>query len=154
MVADIAKGFVPVHFFVRWDGSPLWTWALAYGAAAIVGHVFSVYMRFRGGKGVATAAGVFLALSPVAVLVALLVWLGVLAGSRMVSLASICAALTLIAALVVTESRPSVMALGILVAAFVVYAHRANIGRIVRGEEHRFGRSGTKPGPLGGGEPT
>ena len=154
MMADIAKGFAPVHFFVRWDGSPLWTWALAYGAAAIVGHVFSVYMRFRGGKGVATAAGVFLALSPVAVLVALLVWLGVLAASRMVSLASICAALTLMAALLVTESRPSVMALGLVVAAFVIYAHRANIGRIVRGEEHRFGRSGTSPGRLGGGNST
>src|SRR5690606_1221303 len=85
MVADILKGFLPTYLFVRWDASPAWTWALAYGAATIVGHVFSIYMRFRGGKGVATAAGVFLALSPVAVLCALGVWLGTLFGSRMVS---------------------------------------------------------------------
>lgn len=143
MVADIVKGFVPAFLFIRWDNSELWSWALAYGAAAIVGHVFSIYMRFRGGKGVATAAGVFLALSPVAVLFALLVWMGVLTASKMVSLASISAALTLIAALLITESRPSVMALGIVVAVFVIYAHRSNIGRILRGEEHRFGRART-----------
>lgn len=148
MVVDVLKGFVPPFLFAQWDGSPLWTWALAYGAAAIVGHVFSVYMRFRGGKGVATAAGVFLALSPVAVLVALAVWLGVLFGWRMVSLASICAAGTLIVALLLTESRPAVMALGIMVATFVVYAHRSNIGRIVRGEEYRFGQPRAEPDSL------
>ncbi len=147
MAVDVLKGFVPTFLFARWDGSPLWSWALAYGAAAIVGHVFSVYMSFRGGKGVATAAGVFLALSPAAVLIALAVWLGVLAASRMVSLASIGAAGTLMVALLVTESRASVTALGILVASFVVYAHRGNIGRILRGEEYRFGRPRTKPDP-------
>jgi acyl phosphate:glycerol-3-phosphate acyltransferase len=141
MVADMAKGFMPVALFGRVDGSPQWSWVLAYGAAAILGHVFSIYMRFRGGKGVATAAGVFLALSPVAVGFALAGWLVVLRIGRMVSLASIVAAAILVGALVVTESRPEVMSLGILVAAFVLYAHRANMGRIVRGEEHRFGRT-------------
>lgn len=139
MVFDVLKGFAPTALFVQWDGHQAWTWALAYGAAAILGHVFSVYMRFRGGKGVATAAGVFLALSPAAVGPALGVWLVVLAGSRMVSLASIAAALTLIGALLVLEDRPPVLLLGLAVAVFVIYAHRANIGRILRGEEHRFG---------------
>lgn len=139
MLFDVAKGFVPAALFPLWDGSPEWGWALAYGAAAIIGHVFSIYMRFRGGKGVATAAGVFLAIAPKAVLPALVAWLVLLKLSRMVSLASITAAVTLIASLLVTEDRPAVLALGVAVALFVIYAHRTNIGRIRRGEEHRFG---------------
>ena len=141
MVLDVLKGFLPAALFPQWDGEAGWAWALAYGAAAIVGHVFPVYMRFRGGKGVATAAGVFLALAPKAVLPALIVWLAVLGVWRMVSLASIAAAATLIAALVVTEPRLPVLFLGIAVATFVVYAHRTNIRRILRGEEYRFGKA-------------
>ena len=64
MVVDIAKGWLPVFLFPQVDGSAAWTWALAYGAAAIVGHVFSFWVGFRGGKGVATSGGVFLALAP------------------------------------------------------------------------------------------
>jgi acyl phosphate:glycerol-3-phosphate acyltransferase len=139
MVADLAKGFVPTALFAQWDGSGAWAWSLAYGAAAIVGHVFPVYMHFRGGKGVVTATGVFLALSPVAVAVALTAWLVVLRVGRMVSLASILAAGVLVPALLLTESRGEVLALGIAVAALVIYGHRGNIGRIVRGEEYRFG---------------
>ena len=145
MVLDILKGFLPAALFPLWDGEAGWGWALAYGAAAIVGHVFSAFMRFRGGKGVATAAGVFLALAPKAVLPALLVWLAVLGIWRMVSLASIAAAGTLIVALALTEPRLPVLLLGIVVAAFVVYAHRSNIRRIVRGEEFRFGKARVAP---------
>jgi glycerol-3-phosphate acyltransferase PlsY len=139
MVFDVLKGFLPTLLFVRWDSRPEWSWALAYGAAAIIGHMFSVYLRFRGGKGVATAGGVFLALAPQAVLPAILVWAVVLRAWRMVSLASISAAVTLIIALAVSESRAPVLVLGVAVALLVVYAHRKNIGRIVRGEEYRFG---------------
>ena len=89
MVFDILKGTFPVVAFSRWDGSPDWRWELAYGAAAIVGHVFSIYMRFRGGKGVATSAGVFLALAPVPLGVGLVAWLLVLKTMRMVSAGSI-----------------------------------------------------------------
>ena len=145
MVFDMAKGFVPAALFAQWDRTDAWGWSLAYGAAAILGHVFSIYMRFRGGKGVATATGVFLALSPLAVSIAIVAWVLVLATSRMVSLASIVAAAILVAALVVTESRSEVRILGVAVASFVIFAHRTNIGRILRGEEHRFGRSRSAP---------
>lgn len=144
MIVDMAKGFIPAALFAQWDRSEAWAWALAYGAAAILGHVFSIYMKFRGGKGVATATGVFLALSPVAVSVAIVAWLTVLRSSRMVSLASIVAAAVLVAALVVTESRLEVRILGAAVASFVILAHRSNVGRILRGEEHRFGKPRTK----------
>jgi glycerol-3-phosphate acyltransferase PlsY len=144
MLFDVLKGFFPAAYFPLWDGSPRWHWTLAYGAAAILGHAFSVYMRFRGGKGVATAAGVFLALAPFAVLAAFAVWLGVLRLSRMVSLSSMAAALALVGVLAFTATRVEVLALGLAVAAFVIVAHRANIGRILRGEEYRFGRPGDR----------
>lgn len=140
MVLDVLKGFVPAFFFQRLDASPDWRWALAYGAAAIVGHVFSVYMSFRGGKGVATGAGVFLGLAPLALGVAFAVWLGVLRLGRMVSLASIAAAVVLLVMLLVTSNPVEVRILGAGLAAFVVFAHRTNIRRIARGEEPRFGR--------------
>jgi acyl phosphate:glycerol-3-phosphate acyltransferase len=151
MLFDMAKGLVPAALFPQLDGEAGWAWALAYGAAAILGHVFSIYMRFQGGKGVATATGVFAALSPVATGIALVAWLLVLRFGRMVSLASIVAAATLVGALVLTEDRAEVLALGVVVAAFVVFKHRANVGRILRGEEHRFGTSG-KPGLANGEE--
>lgn len=150
MIFDIAKGFIPTAFFPRWDGSPVWSWALLYGAAAIVGHVFSLYLRFKGGKGVATATGVFLALSPVAMLIATAVWVLVLRIGRMVSLASVLAALVLIIALLLTESRTEVLLLGVGVSLFVIVMHRSNIGRILRGEEHRFGKDRPRAGRADG----
>ncbi|HEX5725233.1 MAG TPA: glycerol-3-phosphate 1-O-acyltransferase PlsY [Longimicrobiaceae bacterium] len=139
MVFDILKGFLPTHFFQHWDSSPAWEWALAYGVAAIVGHVFSIYMRFRGGKGVATGAGVFLALAPLAVGVGLLVWLVVLRATRMVSAGSVSAALVVALLLLLTPVEREVQLLGLGIALFIVFAHRGNLGRIARGEEPRFG---------------
>lgn len=139
MLFDVAKGFVPAFFFSGWDSSADWRWALLYGGAAIVGHVFSVYMKFRGGKGVATGAGVFLGLAPVALGVGFAVWLVTLRLGRMVSLASILAAVSMVPLLFATRRPPEVLVLGTAVAAFVVFAHRANIRRIARGEEPRFG---------------
>ena len=148
MLVDVAKGFIPAVLFARIDGVDGWSWALLYGAAAIVGHVFPVYMRFRGGKGVATGAGAFLAIAPLAVLPAVVAWLVLLKVSRMVSLASIGAALTLIAGLLVAEDRAGVRWAGVTVALFVIFAHRSNIGRIMRGQEHRFGAP--RAGPAAG----
>jgi glycerol-3-phosphate acyltransferase PlsY len=142
MVFDVLKGFLPVLLFSAWDGSPDYRWGLLYGAAAIVGHVFSIYMGFKGGKGVATSAGVFLALAPLAVGVGLLVWLGVLAATRMVSAASISAALV-VALLLLLPFAPvpgPVRILGCAICLFVIFAHRSNISRILKGTESRFGR--------------
>jgi acyl phosphate:glycerol-3-phosphate acyltransferase len=140
---DIFKGWLPAFWFPQLDGRA-WQWALAYGTAAIVGHIFSVYVRFRGGKGVATGAGVFLALAPVAVLVGLVVWVGLVALTGYVSLASIAAAALLPAAVLLTRGADPVFWLAAAVGAFVIFAHRANIGRLLRGEEHSFRRARQK----------
>jgi glycerol-3-phosphate acyltransferase PlsY len=139
-VVDILKGWFPTAFFPLWDGDPLPHWALAYGFAAIIGHVFSLYVGFRGGKGVATGAGVFLALAPWAVLAGLLSWAAIIYLTGYVSLASITAALLLPALVLALQGVTPVFWLALALSAFVIYAHRANIRRLLRGEEHRFGR--------------
>jgi acyl phosphate:glycerol-3-phosphate acyltransferase len=142
-VIDIAKGWFPTVVFPPADGRPA-AWALAYGAAAIVGHVFSVFVAFRGGKGVATGAGVFLALAPAAVLIGLLVWLTLVLTTGYVSLASVTAAALLPLLLLLFRGVDAVLWLSIALAGFVIWAHRANVRRLLRGEEHRF-RRGPRP---------
>jgi glycerol-3-phosphate acyltransferase PlsY len=139
-VVDVAKGFLPVYFFPQIDGTDWIGWSLSYGAAAIIGHMFSVYVGFRGGKGVATGGGVFLALAPLAALGSLLVWTVLVFMTGYVSLASIAAAAALPILIAIAGAPLAVLALAIALAAFVIYAHRGNIGRLRRGEEHRFRR--------------
>ena len=117
-------------------------WGLAYGIAAIAGHVRPIFLRGKGGgKGVATAAGVFVALAPVPMSVALVVWLAVVLVTGYVSLASLAAAAALPIALAVVRGPASPLTLvALAVALFVFWTHRANIGRLRRGEEPRFGR--------------
>jgi glycerol-3-phosphate acyltransferase PlsY len=142
-LVDALKGFVPAYFFSRWFGAHP-HWAMGYGLAAIVGHVKPVFLLGRGGgggKGVATAAGVFLGLAPVATLAALAVFAAVVAVTGYVSLGSLLAALALVATLALTVGvRAPVFGLGAAVAAFVFWSHRANIGRLRRGEESSFRR--------------
>lgn len=145
MAFDVLKGFLPVFLFGAWDSAAAapadLRWKLAYGAAAIIGHVFSVYVGFKGGKGVATSAGVFLALAPIAVGAGLLTWLVVLRTTRMVSAGSISAAAVVGALLLLLPGvETPIRFLGLGVVAFVIFAHRSNIGRILKGTEPRFGQ--------------
>ncbi|HET9439227.1 MAG TPA: glycerol-3-phosphate 1-O-acyltransferase PlsY [Longimicrobiales bacterium] len=143
-ILDILKGWLPTFYFPRIDQSDRWEWALAYGAAAIVGHVFSVYVRFKGGKGVATGAGVFLALAPLAVLAGLVVWATLLFLTGTVSIASIAAAAVLPLAVALLYDERLVLVLALALSIFVIFAHRANIRRLARGEEHSFRRKEAK----------
>lgn len=144
-IIDIAKGWFPAAFFPLWDGSARAEWALAYGAAAILGHVFSVFVGFKGGKGVATSAGVFLALAPYAVLTGLVVWAVIVYATGYVSLASITAAALLPPLVFGLLGAGPVFWVALALALFVIYAHRANIRRLLRGEEHRFRRKAAAP---------
>ena len=137
-ILDIFKGWLPTAIFPRFDNSEAWEWALAYGAAAIVGHVFSVYVRFKGGKGVATGAGVFLALAPVAVLIATAVFAILVFITGTVSIGSLTAAATLLVSIFVLDDRTPVQILAVVLALFITYAHRSNIRRLMRGEEPSF----------------
>jgi glycerol-3-phosphate acyltransferase PlsY len=145
---DIAKGVIPVLVFAsRVSHSELF--GLACGIAAIVGHVFSVFVGFKGGKGVATAAGVMLALTPLAFAVAALVWLLTLGLSGYVSLASIAAAAVLPLAVYFLEppDQPQILWLDVLIAIGVIALHRKNIHRLLKGTENRFGRGAASTSP-------
>jgi glycerol-3-phosphate acyltransferase PlsY len=138
---DIAKGAVPVLLFApQVTDSELF--ALACGVAAILGHVFSVFVQFKGGKGVATAAGVMLGLTPVALSVAAIVWALVVLLTGYVSLGSIAAAVVLPFAVYLLEHprTPELLWIDTLVAGGVILLHRRNIQRLLKGTESRFGR--------------
>jgi glycerol-3-phosphate acyltransferase PlsY len=145
---DIAKGALPVLIFAP-QASASELFALACGIAAIVGHVFSVFVRFQGGKGVATAAGVMLGLTPLALGIAATVWGLVLLLTGYVSLSSIAAAAVLPAAVYLLENarRPAVLWVSIVVAAGVILLHRRNIERLFKGTESRFGKRAASTPP-------
>jgi len=137
-VLDVSKGYVPAAFFPLWDGSATSSLAILYGTLAIVGHVWSVFMRFDGGKGVATGTGVLLALAPVTTLVAALVWVGIVLITHTVSVASITATTLVPVIAYMLDASPSVTTFCAAAAMFVWWTHRTNIRRLMRGEEHRF----------------
>ena len=138
---DIAKGAIPVLVFAR-QASDSQLFAMACGVAAIVGHVFSVFVGFKGGKGVATAAGVVLGLTPLALGAAALVWVVLVLLTGYVSLGSIAAAAVLPVAVYLLEDsvRPEILWVDIAIAAGVILTHRRNIQRLLKGTENRFGR--------------
>lgn len=148
LLADAAKGWLAVFVVARlvagWfypeSGSTAQEWfALCAGIAAILGHNYTCWLHFKGGKGIATSAGVLVALVPVPLLIVLGVWISVFALSRYVSLASISAAFTLpFAAWAFGESRTIIVVTAAL-AALAIYKHKANIQRLLNGTENRIG---------------
>jgi glycerol-3-phosphate acyltransferase PlsY len=143
---DAAKGAIPVLLFApRISDSQVV--ALLCGVVAIVGHVFSVFVRFKGGKGVATAAGVMLALTPAALGVAALVWALLVYLTGYVSLGSIVAAAVFPVAVFLLErpDRSEILWVDALVAAAIIWLHRTNIKRLLQGTENRFGRRAAPP---------
>ena len=144
LILDLAKGLVAVliarHFA---PGTPGFPSELAVGAAvaAVLGHIFPVWLRFKGGKGVATALGVFLALAPAVALAALLVFALLVAITRIVSLSSIIAAavIPVFAMLLLPDRSPIYLSGVIFIALLVIVKHHANIARLLKGTESRFG---------------
>ena len=135
---DLAKGAVAVALLGPWSGGPAWL-PVARGAAAVLGHVFSPYLRFRGGKGVATAAGAFLALAPLAIAISVGTWGAVLWLSGYVSVSSLVAvALFPVWARLTRPDAPYTFWGGVAIASLIVFSHRANIRRLLAGTESRF----------------
>jgi glycerol-3-phosphate acyltransferase PlsY len=146
-LADALKGALPVLYLPPRVVSPRdpIVWAIACGIAAIAGHVRPIFLKLRrGGKGVATAAGVFFALAPIPMAVTFVVFVVVVLATGYVSLGSMVSAVVLPAFLLVTLGlRSPLFGVSALIALFVFWTHRSNIGRLRRGEEHRFGKRGS-----------
>jgi glycerol-3-phosphate acyltransferase PlsY len=136
LAADAAKGFLPV-----WLGHRLGLSPAAVGAAgllAIVGHMFTLFLRGRGGKGVATSLGVALGLSPLPALAGLGLYALVFAATRLSSLGSLLGVYTFTLGFLLRESPPRpLVVLAIVIAVLVTLRHRDNVARLLRGEEKR-----------------
>ena len=144
-IADCLKGFLPVALLPGVTGATSEIgWRVAYGVAAIAGHVKPVFLLGRGGgKGVATASGVFLALAPMAMLISMISFAAIVAATGYVSLGSLVSAVVLMCAVAIRGTGGTPLLITVtLVALFVFWTHRANIERLRAGTEHRFGKRG------------
>jgi acyl phosphate:glycerol-3-phosphate acyltransferase len=140
LLFDIAKGCLPTLLAFAWLGPDI---AIAVGLGTVLGHCFPVWLRFRGGKGVATAAGVILALTPLVVPIILALFVAIVWATRYVSLGSCLAAVAApITAWLLGHVQPA--ELYVVLALVVVVTHRANIRRLVKGEESKLSFSTKK----------
>lgn len=143
---DMAKGYVPVAVVgPAVSGGVLIP--LLCGVAAVLGHMFSPFVGFKGGKGVATGAGVVLAMAPLAFLGAFGIWALLVFLTGYVSLGSVVAAASLpLLTVWLYPGRPAVLWITAALGALVVWMHRGNIGRLLKGTESRFGRNAKETG--------
>jgi glycerol-3-phosphate acyltransferase PlsY len=155
LLADAAKGWLAVAILSQFVVEKLLppdslhgkheTAALLSGIFAILGHNYTCWLKFKGGKGVATTAGVLLAWTPVGFGIALAVWLVVFALSRFVSLASIVAAVSLPVATWLSGRSPTFIVVTAVLGALAIYKHKDNIKRLLNGTEHRVGQKKPEP---------
>ncbi len=141
LIGDISKGAVPVLLAMWLIGTDTLTkqfWIALIGFSSFLGHIFPIYLKFRGGKGVATATGVFFAISPLAVVFDLLIFLFVVWRFRYVSLGSLSAAFAMPFLLFIISGKKAYISLSILMAILIFYRHKENIGRLLKGEENRL----------------
>jgi len=149
VLIDVGKGAVATLLISKIGANsiPLDTTLIriAAGASAIVGHVWTIFAGFRGGKGVGTAFGVLFALAPIASAAAGIVWLILVLATRIVSIGSITAGILFPITLLVEKKflnkhiSDSLLIMGILIALLIIVTHRSNIVRLIRGEENKFG---------------
>lgn len=150
LMVDALKGFVGCRYVPviglalspdpgQWSVAGREYWAMAAGLATILGHNYSCWLRGKGGKGIATSAGVLLALVPQAGFLVLAMWALVVAATRYVSLGSIAAAVFLPAAIWLCHGSIRLILLGVVLGGLAVYKHRSNVQRLMKGTENRIG---------------
>lgn len=142
LIGDVGKGALAVWLGMKTSGE---AFGIFCGMAALMGHSYSIFIKFKGGKMVATGLGVLLVLAPKVALVAAVVWLLVLVLTRYVSLASILAAFSLLPSMYIFGASAGIKVFLGAAAAFVIFRHRANVGRLRSGQEYKIGeKSGRK----------
>jgi glycerol-3-phosphate acyltransferase PlsY len=136
LILDTAKGYLPVILTWSWLKSP--DYVALVGLFAILGHCYSPFLRFKGGKGVATGLGVYLALLPLAVLLAAVIFGLLIWRFRYVALSSMGAAWAMVPLIYLMERSPMLTLFTALIALLITWRHRENIGRLIKGEEPKF----------------
>ncbi|UCF05439.1 MAG: glycerol-3-phosphate 1-O-acyltransferase PlsY [bacterium] len=143
LIFDIGKGFIAVQFFSKFGGTSF-AYALLAAFVVVLGHNYSLFVGFSGGKGIGTTSGVFLALAPHAVGICFGLWIVALLMTRIVSVASLVAAIALPLAILFSnrafdaEIHGSILVLSIAVVILVIYKHRSNIRRLREGTEKKI----------------
>ena len=137
LVGDTLKGFLPLLAFKTWL-EPTPTQLGIASAVAILGHCYPVYLKFKGGKGVATALGIFLVISPKAVFFALIVFILTVTITRYISLGSVLAALSAPLVILFLNHQQPIFLATLFIAALVIWRHNSNIRRLLDGTENRF----------------
>lgn len=138
LVGDMLKGWLPVAAAAALTDR---AWLIgATGFAAFLGHLYPLFFRFHGGKGVATAAGVFLGLHFTVGALLVVIWLGVARWSRYASLAALCAAACAPVLVWYLAAAPAFIALAMAIAVLLFWRHRDNIRRLLAGQERKLGR--------------
>lgn len=149
VMADAAKGFAPVWLFPAWDGRAESWLALAFGLCVIAGHVRPIFVGSGGTTGVPTIGGVLLALAPLSVAVALLVWVGIAALTRVVPAASLTAATLVPIVAWIADAPGETTAFAAVLACLVWWTHREAVGRLSHGREVPSGDAGRQRAPVG-----
>jgi glycerol-3-phosphate acyltransferase PlsY len=144
LVGDVLKGMIPTVIAMHWVLGDQWglshhTWIAIAGLSSFLGHVFSIFLGFKGGKGVATALGVYLPISTISVLIECLIFLGIVWKWRFISLGSIACATTIpiLIAFFRSDSQ-GYFIISVIMAAVILYRHQSNISRLLQGTESKW----------------
>lgn len=136
LLGDVIKGALPV-IAALWLGLPT-VWVAAAGLSPVVGHIFPIFLGFKGGKGVATALGVYCVISPLAVLIEFFIFSGIVWTWRYVALGSITCALTIPILIALFNDSQIYFVLSVIIAALILYRHQSNISRLLQGTENKW----------------
>ena len=137
LIGDLLKGAIPVVIAIQWGESDLWI-ALS-GLTPFLGHIFPIFLGFKGGKGVATALGVYLMFSPISVLIEFFIFAGIVWKWRFISLGSITCGTTIpiLIAFFRSDSQ-AYFIVSVIMAALILYRHQSNISRLLQGTESKW----------------
>lgn len=137
LIGDVLKGMAPIWIAIQWSLSDHWI-AIA-GLSPFLGHIFPIFLGFKGGKGVATALGIYLVMSPIAVVIEFLLFSILVRKWRFISLGSICCATTMpiLIAFFRSDSR-AYFVLSVFIGALILFRHQSNISRLLQGTENKW----------------
>jgi glycerol-3-phosphate acyltransferase PlsY len=144
LIGDLLKGMIPVVIAMKWGLTDQWslsdhTWVAIVGISPILGHIFPIFLGFKGGKGVATALGVYLPISFISVLIECFIFIGIVWKWRYISLGSMTCAMTIpILLAYIRSDSQAYFIMSIIIAALILYRHQSNIARLLQGTENKW----------------
>jgi glycerol-3-phosphate acyltransferase PlsY len=137
LVGDLLKGVIPILLAIHWGVPDLWI--LIAGLSPFLGHIYPIFLGFKGGKGVATALGIYLVISPIAVVIEFFIFAAIVWKWRFISLASITCATTIPVLIAFFRSDSRIyFILSVIMGALILYRHQSNIGRLFQGTENKW----------------